>query len=253
MESLEEDQVRLQVRLNKSREMQIMHKEKLDSGLAVLKIVVGMAEASKKRAVQGDVLVQETEEDLARIQARILETGKDTVALERQESAVQLQLGLMAKGGGLSLWPKPTLHPLCPRDDDFLPQIQLRPCGYCKQWFHCFDVVVTSCKHTFHPFCLAESLRSSNNCVTCGQILHPDWWTSFGFRAQDDDMQGHARSLELEEVHKVMIQAIREPSVAQNRPSKSSILMNSFFPTFGLKLFLFCLRLLHSCIQESYM
>jgi hypothetical protein len=80
--------------------MQITHQEKLDSGLAALKIAMGMAETSKKRAVQGDVIVQETEEDLARIQARILETGKDTVALERQESAIQLQLGLMAKGGG---------------------------------------------------------------------------------------------------------------------------------------------------------
>jgi hypothetical protein len=34
----------------------------------------------------------------------------------------------------------------------------MKVCGFCAQGFHCLDVVITSCKHTFHPFCLIEVL-----------------------------------------------------------------------------------------------
>jgi hypothetical protein len=42
-----------------------------------------------------------------------------------------------------------------------------------------FDpIAITSCKHTFHPFCLGELFRFNNKCCVCAQLLHPKWWQS---------------------------------------------------------------------------
>jgi hypothetical protein len=128
----------------------------------------------------------------------------------------------MVNGGGLSSWPKPTMHPSSPLNDDVVSQIQIRPCGYCKQWYHCFDIVVTSCKHTFHPFCLATSLQKDNNYSICGQILHPEWWTSFRFRAQDEEMQARSIALKLDQVHEAMVQSLRASAAAAIPPSMVS-------------------------------
>jgi hypothetical protein len=118
---------------------------------------------------------------------------------------VHEQLKLKAKGGGLSCWPKLILHPPFLGDADGSIHIQLHPCGFYKLWYHCFDLVITSCKHTFHPYCLDESLKTSNHCFTCGHILNPNWWTTFGFRGQDDEMQARALELKLPAFEKSIV------------------------------------------------
>jgi hypothetical protein len=123
-----------------------------------------------------------------KLKAQIVEAQNENVSFERQRAAVQQQVELTTRDGGLSCWPKSTLHPPCPLDNDVAVHIQVWPYAYCKQWYHCFDLIVTLCKHTYHPFCLVEGLKTSKNCIMCGQILYPNWWTNFGFRAQDDVM-----------------------------------------------------------------
>jgi hypothetical protein len=82
--------------------------------------------------------------------------------------------------------------------------------------------VVTSYKHTFHSFCLAASLQKSNSYSTCGQILHPDWWISFGFRAQDEEMQALSTALKLDQVHEAMVQSLIASAAAAIPPSMVS-------------------------------
>jgi hypothetical protein len=43
---------------------------------------------SKKRAFQGEVLFEDTEQDLIKLEAQIKEAEKEIVALERQQGAV---------------------------------------------------------------------------------------------------------------------------------------------------------------------
>jgi hypothetical protein len=47
-------------------------------------------------------------------------------------------------------------------------------------------MVVTSCKHMYHPFCLGELLRSNNKCFLCGKKIHLNWMRSWGFCDEDD-------------------------------------------------------------------
>jgi hypothetical protein len=72
---------------------------------------------------------------------------------------------------GRSFWPKPIVHPIMNDDSTY---ITMKPCGFCNRSYHCYDVAMTSCKHTFHLICLGEMLKISNKCSICAQGLHLD-------------------------------------------------------------------------------
>jgi len=64
----------------------------------------------------------------------------------------------MKKGGGMCFWPPPIMHLAKPPDDGLNNFVIIKSCGCCHGWFHCDDIVVMSCKHTFHPFCFSVML-----------------------------------------------------------------------------------------------
>lgn len=94
--------------------------------------------------------------------------SKDLIDLEHEIQAVHWQLEEMQQGKGLSFWPKPILHPIPPIDgDSSLVYILLKPRGYYKRWFTSYDVAITSCKHTYHPFCLTHLCKEDDKCLVC--------------------------------------------------------------------------------------
>jgi hypothetical protein len=95
----------------------------------------------------------------------------------------------MKIGNGALFWPRPILHPDKQLKEDGRNIIITKLCGYYNQWCYCVDIVITSCKHTFHPFCLVAMLENSNKYYVCEQKSHPDWWHSWGFRPLDEDLQ----------------------------------------------------------------
>ncbi len=104
------------------------------------------------------------------------------------------------KGNGLSFWPKPILHPIWPPTSENSIVINVRPCGFCNQGYHCWDIAMTSCKHTYHPFYLGEIIKLQNTCLVYDHLLHPDWWHSWGF-GEEDDVKGSVDKLGLQEQH----------------------------------------------------
>jgi len=86
--------------------------------------------------------------------------------LEKEQIAISMQLQEMQMGGGMSIWPKHILHPSRPPCDT-TNMIIIKACGLCKSWYHCYDIVVTSCLHTYHLTCLGEHLKTNNNCKVC--------------------------------------------------------------------------------------
>jgi hypothetical protein len=78
---------------------------KKEVAVAALKVAMGILDTSKKRAVQGEVLCQETKEDLVKLEVHIKDVGKEVAALERQQGAVREYSEVMVNGGGLSSWP----------------------------------------------------------------------------------------------------------------------------------------------------
>lgn len=76
-----------------------------------------------------------------------------------QKDAIHVQLKEMKRGGGLSFWPKPFLHSAMPIDSNVHTIILVSPCSFCKRSFNFYDIVVTSCKHVYHPLCLGEVIK----------------------------------------------------------------------------------------------
>jgi hypothetical protein len=72
---------------------------------------------------------------------------------------------------GMTFKPKPIMHFEESMDDSRRTFIIVKPCGFCKNGFHCMDVVAF-CKHTFHPFCLGVMLKESNKCCVCNVKIH---------------------------------------------------------------------------------
>ncbi len=72
----------------------------------------------------------------------------------------------MEKGGGISFWPKPFLHPnahpLYLKVDGVILVIV---CSLCNKGFNIFDIAMGSCKHVYHPFYFAKIIRSNKCCV----------------------------------------------------------------------------------------
>ncbi len=68
--------------------------------------------------------------------------------------------------------PKPILHFEETAKKNGRAFIIVKSCGFCNEGFHCMDVVVTSYRHTFHPFCLGAMLKDSNKCYVCNVRFH---------------------------------------------------------------------------------
>ena len=110
--------------------------------------------------------------------------------MRRHKNAIIEQIRLMKEGGGVANWPKPYVHPKVPEDG--IGVFELEACSFCNQWYTIFDVVMASCKHFYHPFCIAKLVETQISCIICKQQFHPAWWRSFGFCSFLSDAQGAA-------------------------------------------------------------
>lgn len=115
--------------------------------------------------------------------------------LHNEKAGVEQQLGLMEKGGGVSLWPKPSLYPLVLLEIDLHNQIEVTAYYVYYKQFTYFDVAFSLYKHIYHIFCLALYCQNNNCCKKCGNLFHHDWWSTFGFRKLDEELKEAAKAL----------------------------------------------------------
>ena len=48
-------------------------------------------------------------------------------------------------------------------------------------------------------FCLTQHCKVSSRCKKCGELFHPGWWTAFGLRELDEDLEEHAKTLNVQQ------------------------------------------------------
>ncbi len=55
--------------------------------------------------------------------------------------------------------------------------------------FHCCNIIVASCKRTYHAWCLGFHMQLSARYEnpTCGAIFDQKWWESMGFEIIEND------------------------------------------------------------------
>jgi hypothetical protein len=120
--------------------------------------------------------------------------------LVSQQSLLAKQLSNLRSGRpGLALHP----HPMCNShgieqlEGDFL---KVTNCVLCGSTFSYNDIIVCSCRHVYHPWCVVSWFSTSVKCVekNCS-LVHPDWYKSFGFGEHPTTLEEKADALDCEE------------------------------------------------------
>jgi hypothetical protein len=137
-------------------------------------------EKSERRAKKTKDLYEEASSDMMNYEVDIGIVRRELKEVRRHKDAVADEIGKMRNGLGVACWPKPCLHP--DRLEDEGGSLELQPCSFCNRWYNSFDVVISSCKHFYHPFCISKLVDTQDSCVTCNKPFDPSWWTSFGFK-----------------------------------------------------------------------
>jgi hypothetical protein len=84
-------------------------------------------------------------------------------------------------------------HPMCYNSDassSSLKYLKVVLCSYCSEGFPFNDVVVATCRHVYHPWCLVVHFGRDNLCADklCKGRISPDWLKSFGIKEFDEEM-----------------------------------------------------------------
>lgn len=158
-------------------------------------------EAYQKRLEENEMIEQackrnmeEKTTDLEKIEGQII--GVNSVIAELQSAlAIQekyrrklgnLRVSKKMKLGGCSLYPRPVSHPILGAKSvethDTQIVINVSPCPVCSLAFEreTMDIIVASCGHTFHPFCLVCDGNLLNKCPKCLCQMTEMWLKSFG-------------------------------------------------------------------------
>jgi hypothetical protein len=92
--------------------------------------------------------------DLWKSEADIEVVRRELQEVRRHIDAVFDQIQKMKHGRRVLCYPKPCWHPDQP--EEIQGSFQLKPCSFCNRWYNLYDVVIASCKHFYHPFCITK-------------------------------------------------------------------------------------------------
>jgi hypothetical protein len=113
----------------------------LAKGLELLKI---RAKDKRKKALHGEALFKEVEIFFEMVSLELEKVIAKARELNMEEDNICSQLHAMKKGDGMFFSPKPIVHIMKPADDGERNFIIIKSCGYCNQWYHCYEIVVSS-------------------------------------------------------------------------------------------------------------
>lgn len=129
--------------------------------------------------------------------------------LTRQFDALTLQLAHLKRGEvGVSLRPRPMCTMFDHRNCDSVPDpILVTPCALCLSPFPLKDVIVCTCGHLYHPWCAGVWFKVSSTCAdsSCSEMVHPNWFRSFGFGHLHGPLQCLVQSMELDKQQQVLL------------------------------------------------
>lgn len=182
-----------------------------DSCERKLDVLQSVAAFSRERAIKGENIYQDMEEEQMRAELDLQILQRQIVEIKRHTAAVEEQCIQMKNGGGFSLWPKPVLHPSTVNDGYVNHStLELHPCVFCNRGYPYYDIVIASCRHIYHIFCAAALARVDNRCTKCNEVFHPHWWQSFGFRGACSGFEDETMRLELATNLKELKQSLKE-------------------------------------------
>jgi hypothetical protein len=117
---------------------------------------------------------------------------------------------------GVVVLPHPIPYPGAGYEDNGFA-VKITVCIKCHFGFRFSDIILSSCKHAYYPWCACVHFRNSNTCAydLCKSMAGPEWAKSFGFKEFDADMAAMEVSEGFDEAMKLVLHARREVALAK--------------------------------------
>ena len=176
-------------------------------------------EDAERKAKNSQDLHEDAASNMLHSEESIKLVCQEIAQVQRLKDAISDHILKMKSGGGILCWPKPTLHPHMLEEEG--GSFNLEPCSFCNRWYNSFDVVMTSCKHFYHPFCITKLADTQNFCVTYEKPFHPAWQKSFRFRELQSDLQNNGAETALEKSMEELSEALADSFGAPIRECES--------------------------------
>ena len=169
-------------------------------------------EKIKMEGIQEQLVEEEAQmsKDLNALQVAELELQSVEAFLEgrqKQFNALAAENFQLKRGNSnASFWPRPMVYSqdvsTSPSETlDDCSSLAIGVCCLCLFPFPHNDIVVSSCRHLYHPFCASVVFVNSCKCLAkgCGEVPHPEWYNSFGWGEPPAEMQDRASMLGIAE------------------------------------------------------
>lgn len=140
-----------------------------------------------KELMEGTSAALERSKKVGVILQKDLEHYNDLVARKRLEvgalEAEHAQLGRAQ--GGLHMRPMPMVYISSKEPCTSHGSLDITNCVLCSFPFPNFEIVISSCRHLYHPWCSMVNFSQSDKCCARGcSVVQPTAWTaSFGWRS----------------------------------------------------------------------
>ncbi len=95
---------------------------------------------------------------------KIQQVSKAIVIAQQQQACMQTHQSVSLKGQSLHLHPSFLNCPILHLAKNVVEQnnLLINKCPCCFMWYNCLNIVVVSCGHTYHPWCLATYPFNAN-------------------------------------------------------------------------------------------
>jgi hypothetical protein len=190
----------------------------------LIKVLEEQGQDVYKEKIKMEGIQEQLAEEELKVAAAIEELQQAEAAMEsltRGLHSRQLQFDALAaekfqlKTGrsSLNFWPRPMVYlpsdplPSCDFSDES-KFIRITTCSLCSFPFPQNDIVVSSCKHLYHPFCASVVFVRNCKCMAigCGELSHPEWHRSFGWGEPTTELSERALMLGLAEERRRIMQ-----------------------------------------------
>jgi hypothetical protein len=116
----------------------------------------------------------------------------------------------------VAVLPHPIPYPGAGYEDNGFA-VKITVCVKCHSGLCFSDIILSSCRHVYHPWCACVYFRNSNTCAydLCKSMAGPEWAKSFGFKEFDADMTAAEVSEGSNEAMKLVLHARKELALAK--------------------------------------
>lgn len=136
-----------------------------------------------------------------------------------QFKALNVEFSQLRKGKNLgTFWPRPMVYSEEKGSGslDGSGFLEISTCSLCQFPFPNNDIIVSSCRHLYHPYCASVVFVHGGTCISkrCQNLAHPEWHKSFGWGEPSSEMLQRAEMLGCAEEQRKILQLRMEEAKA---------------------------------------